>query len=251
MLLLVRSFLLLTLISCNSSDTTKAGFSASSKEEVPITVKGASFLIENAYIYPISGKPIESGYVLVEDGVISDIASGKAPKEIKVTRRYDAKGKFVTPGIIDTHSHLGVYSSPAVKAHADGNEMVKPETPEVKAENAFWSGDPDIWRAIAGGVTTMQVLPGSGNIVGGRSFTVHMAPKSQAKAMRFPNAPGGVKMACGENPKRVYGDKGGPMTRMGNAAHFRSLFERAKDYGKKIDKWKKIPKANSRKEISN
>ena len=128
-----------------------------------------------------------------------------------------------------------------MKAHADGNEMVKPETPEVKAENAFWSGDPDIWRAIAGGVTTMQVLPGSGNIVGGRSFTVHMAPKSQAKAMRFPNAPGGVKMACGENPKRVYGDKGGPMTRMGNAAHFRSLFERAKDYGKKIDKWKKNP----------
>ena len=55
--------------------------------------------------------------------------------------------------------------------------------------------------------------------------------------MRFPNAPGGVKMACGENPKRVYGDKGGPMTRMGNAAHFRSLFERAKDYGKQLDKW--------------
>ena len=197
-------------------------------KEMPIEVTGASLLIENAHIFPISSDEIENGYIYVENGIIKEVKAGKPPASLKAKRKYDAKGKYVTPGIIDTHSHLGVYSSPAVKAHADGNEMVKPETPEVRAEDAFWSGDPDIWRAIAGGVTTMQVLPGSGNIVGGRSFTVHMDPKSEAKAMRFPNAPGGVKMACGENPKRVYGDKGGPMTRMGNAAHFRFFLKELK-----------------------
>ena len=224
-------------ISCSGANSDKKDPHLEKENLVPIEVEGPSLLIKNAYIYPVGSEPIPKGYVYAENGVIIKVAAGDPPADIKAKRVIDAVGKYVTPGVIDTHSHLGVYASPAVKAHADGNEMVKPETPEVRAEDAFWSGDPDIWRAISGGITTMQVLPGSGNIVGGRSFTVHMDPKRIAKKMRFPNAPGGVKMACGENPKRVYGDKGGPMTRMGNAAHFRSLFERAKDYGKQLDKW--------------
>ena len=84
----------------------------------------------------------------------------------------DGKGKFVTPGIIDIHSHLGVYPSPSNEATQDGNEMVKPTTPEVRAENSVWPQDPGFTRALAGGVTALEILPGSGNLIGGRSVVL-------------------------------------------------------------------------------
>ena len=116
----------------------------------------------------------------------------------------DAAGKYVTPGIIDDHSHLGVYAAPGVDATSDGNEATKPNTAEVWAEHSVWPQDPQFPRMLAGGVTTIQVLPGSANLFGGRSTVLKVVPGRTVQDMKFPGAPYGLKMACGENPKRVY-----------------------------------------------
>ena len=96
--------------------------------------------------------------------------------------------------------------------------MTSPITAGIRAEEAFWPQDPGIERAVAGGVTTIQVLPGSGNLMGGRGVVLKLHPSREARAMRFPNAPDALKMACGENPKRVYGKgrRSMPMSRMGS-----------------------------------
>ena len=126
----------------------------------------------------------------------------------------------MTPGIIDVHSHLGDYPSPGVEANSDGNEATSPVRPEVWAEHSVWPQDPGFSRALVnGGVTTLQILPGSANLFGGRSVVLKNVPARTAQGMKFPGAPYGLKMACGENPKRVYGSKGNmPQTRMGNIA---------------------------------
>jgi imidazolonepropionase-like amidohydrolase len=143
----------------------------------------------------------------------------------------DATGRWVTPGLIDVHSHLGVYPSPGVDAHADGNEMSNPVTPNVWAEHSVWPQDPGFQTALAGGVTSLQVLPGSGNLIGGRGVTLKNVPATSYQAMKFPGALQGLKMACGENPKRVYGGKGrDPQTRMGNVAGYRQAFADAQEY---------------------
>jgi imidazolonepropionase-like amidohydrolase len=194
------------------------------------TLKGdTDVLINNAKVYTVAGKTYEQANVLIKNGLISRIST----KEIRVTsevRVIDAKGLHLTPGIIDVHSHMGVYPMPSLDAHADGNEMTNKATPQVNAKDSFWPQDPALWRALEGGVTVIQVLPGSANLVGGESFIAKMNPKTTASEMRFVEAPRGIKMACGENPKRVYGEKGGPSTRMGNAASFRELFQAAKEY---------------------
>ena len=142
-------------------------------------------------------------------------------------------GKWVTPGLIDVHSHLGVYPSPGVRAHSDGNEMTAPVTANVWAEHSIWAQDPGFHTALAGGVTSLQILPGSANLVGGRGVTLKNVPSTTYQGMKFPGAPWGLKMACGENPKRVYGGKSGPATRMGNVAGYRAAFIDASEYLKK------------------
>jgi imidazolonepropionase-like amidohydrolase len=148
----------------------------------------------------------------------------------------DAGDRYVTPGIIDTHSHYGVYASPGVRAHSDGNEATNPNTAQVWAAHSIWPQDPGFSRAIAGGVTTAQILPGSANLFGGRSAIVKMVPARTVQDMLFPDAPFGLKMACGENPKRVYSSRG-PSTRMGNVAGYRTAFIKAEAYRKKWDDW--------------
>ncbi|HXH01306.1 MAG TPA: amidohydrolase, partial [Xanthomonadaceae bacterium] len=145
----------------------------------------------------------------------------------------DATGKWLTPGIIDVHSHLGVYSSPGTASHSDGNEATAPVTANVWAEHSVWPQDPGFATALAGGITALQVLPGSANLIGGRGVTLKNIPAGTYQAMKFPGAPWGLKMACGENPKRVYGQKGGPSTRMGNIAGYRAAFIDASEYLKK------------------
>ena len=108
-----------------------------------------------------------------------------------------------------------------------------PVTAAVRAEFGYWPDDPQLARAVAGGVTTALILPGSANLVGGRGFTVAMRPGRIAGEVAFPGAPPTLKMACGENPKRVYGDKGGPQTRMGEYAAFRAAFDEAATYAAK------------------
>src|SRR5699024_3684263 len=129
----------------------------------------------------------------------------------------DAEGQYVTPGLIDVHSHLGVYPSPSVAATATGNEMTNPNTGQAPAADSVWPPDPGFNFARAGGVTTLEILPGSGNLIGGRGVVLKNVPATTVQAMKFPGAPYGLKMACGENPMRVYGSRHQfPSTLMGN-----------------------------------
>jgi imidazolonepropionase-like amidohydrolase len=184
------------------------------------------------------GTRFSDGTLVLRDGKITALADGTAKVALPAGARViDARGRWVTPGLIDVHSHLGVYPSPLVAAHADGNEAAGPNTAEVHAVHALWPQDPGLPRAAAGGVTTMLVLPGSANVVGGRGVVIKNRPARSAAAMRFPGAPEALKVACGENPKRVYGAKGGPVTRMGNVARLRADFARARDYQTKWTNW--------------
>jgi imidazolonepropionase-like amidohydrolase len=179
-----------------------------------------------------AGTIIERGTVVLSGGAIT--AVGGADVAVPAGARViDARGRFVTPGIIDAHSHLGVYAAPDARAHSDGNEDAAPVTAAARAEYGYWPDDPQIARAIAGGVTTALILPGSANLIGGRGHTVVMRPGRTAAEVAFPGAPPTVKMACGENPKRVYGGRGGPITRMGVYAGFRNAFEQAVGYATK------------------
>jgi len=204
--------------------------------EEPITApsvpaKGA-VAITSATVMLGNGQRIEDGTVVFVDGKITAVgpaAKVKVPQGAKVV---DGTGKFVTPGLLDTHSHMGVYAVPHVIATADGNEMTDPTTPYVFSEHAFWPQDAAIRHAVAGGVTTIQVLPGSGNVIGGRATVLKLRPRLEARAMRFPGAPFGLKMACGENPKRVYGQgkKSQPMSRMGSIFKLRQAYIKARQY---------------------
>jgi imidazolonepropionase-like amidohydrolase len=203
----------------------------------PVLLRGARILVGN-------GTEIAAGHLLMRDGRIAAVGpgDGEAPAGATVI---EAGGKTLTPGLIDTHSHLGVYPVPFANAHRDGNEMSGPVTPGVRAVDAFWPQDPSIERAVAGGVTTIQVLPGSGNLIGGRAVTLKLRrlPAAEGatspRAMHFAGAPDGLKMACGENPKRVYGERHQkPLTRMGNVAVQRDAFHQARRLIAEWDSWR-------------
>lgn len=197
-----------------------------------------AILIEGATIFTSAGPRIEVGWVLLEGRKVAGVGasdySGTLPTG---ALRVDGTGRFVTPGLIDVHTHMGVYAAPGAPAHSDGNEMVNPVTAGVEAIHAFWPQDPAIERAVAGGVTTVQVLPGSGNLIGGHGATLKLHPRMTPQEMRFPGAPDGIKMACGENPKRVYGDRGGPQTRMGNIYRDRKAWIEATEYARRWQDW--------------
>jgi imidazolonepropionase-like amidohydrolase len=171
-----------------------------------------------------TGERWTPGWVRWADGRLVDLGPGE-PTLREGETVLDVTGRHVTPGIIDTHSHLGVYPSPGYRPHSDGNEATAPITAQVRAMDSVWPQDPGFERALAGGVTSMLILPGSANLIGGRGFTVklHRGARS-ARDMHFPGAPETLKMACGENPKRVYGDRGGPSTRMGGMSVVRQAF---------------------------
>jgi imidazolonepropionase-like amidohydrolase len=198
-------------------------------QEAPLPGAIPSVIIRNATLMLATGKTIARGSILLSNGKITTISEGdiQAPEGAVVI---DGTGKFVTPGIIDTHSHIGVYAMPGTVAHDDGNEATSPVTPDVHTADAFWPQDPAIERAVAGGVTTFQILPGSANLVGGRAITLKLRPAQSARLMHFRGAPDGLKMACGENPKRTYGKHrhSAPGTRMGNLAMQRKAFLDAK-----------------------
>jgi len=201
---------------------------------------GALTVIRHATVFDGEGRQVNDGTLVFGDGQIvaiggPELASPAGAVEI------DGTGKYVTPGIIDVHSHLGDYPSPGTQSLSDGNEATAPARPEVWAEHSVWPQDPGFSRALMnGGVTTLQILPGSANLFGGRSVTVKNVPARTAQGMKFPGAPYGLKMACGENPKRVYGSKGNmPQTRMGNIALTRATWIKAQAYKRKWDKYER------------
>jgi imidazolonepropionase-like amidohydrolase len=211
--------------------------SAPKADPFPSTYKAPpapAFAIRGATLLTAAGPVVANGTILVRDGKI--VAVGASVDVPAGTLVIDGAGKFVTPGVIDDHSHLGLYPAPGVQAHEDGNEMTKPSTAEVWAEHSVWPQDPQFPRVLAGGVTTIQVLPGSANLFGGRSTVLKVVPGRTVQDMKFPGAPYGLKMACGENPKRVYAQRG-PSTRMGNVAGYRAAWIQAEGYRRKWDAW--------------
>ena len=204
------------------------------KDPYPSTYKaypGRPTALVGATVYDGRGKRIDNGTVLFSGGKV--VAVGGADLAIPADYdRIDGTGKFVTPGVVDAHSHLGDYASPGVDASSDGNEATSPTTPDVWAEHSVWPQDPGFSRALTnGGVTSLLILPGSANLMGGRSVMLKNVPAITVQQMKFPGAPYSLKMACGENPKRVYGSRGmKPSTRMGNFAVNRQTWIDAKAY---------------------
>ena len=194
-----------------------------------IPLSGAT-LIRNATVLTGTGTRLDNADVLIVEGKISAVGTRlTAPANATMV---DGSNRWVTPGIIDIHSHLGVYPSPQVDANADGNEDTSPSTANVWAEHSVWPQDPGFRTALAGGITTLQILPGSANLIGGRSVVLKNVPSVTYQGMKFPGAAQGLKMACGENPKRVYGadKKVFPATRMGNMAGYRAQWVEAQEY---------------------
>ncbi len=209
------------------------------KNPFPSTYKpmpSGSVMIRGAHVFDGVGGEMTNTDVLLQDGKIA--AFGQDLEVPDGTSIIDGTDKWVTPGIIDVHSHLGVYASPGVRAHSDGNEVTSPVTAEVSSEHGVWPHDPGFNRARAGGVTSMLVLPGSANLFGGRGTVLKNVPSRTVQGMKFPDAPYALKMACGENPKRVYGQKGGPGSRMGNFARYRKSWIKATAYKKSWDDYR-------------
>ena len=223
---------LVAIVSACGQDEDTSGAEPFASRYAPLP-GAATTLITGATVLTGAGERLDNADVLFNDGKIVKVGMDIRPGDAEVI---DAAGKWVTPGIIDVHSHLGVYPSPGTESHSDGNEATAPVTAEVWAEHSVWPQDPGFTTALAGGVTAMQILPGSANLIGGRGVTLKNVPGRNVMDMKFPGAPHGMKMACGENPKRVYGSRGqSPGTRMGNVAGYRAAWIAAADYRDKLE----------------
>jgi len=212
---------------------------ASETEAFPSTYRPRPFgpvAISNATIMTAAGEEIPGANIIFSDGVIQRIGVG-APIPLDDVLVIDGTGMYVTPGLIDTHSHIGVWAAPHTAAESNVNESTSPVTADVWAEHSIWPQDPQIPLAIAGGITVAQILPGSANLIGGRSATIRLVPSRTVQEMKYPGAPYGLKMACGENPKRYYRARG-PSTSMGNMAGYRIAFIQAQEYRERWNKWR-------------
>ncbi|MFT7839442.1 amidohydrolase [Saccharothrix sp. BKS2] len=183
--------------------------------------------ITGGYVVPVAGPPIEGGTVLVQDGKIVAVgADVEVPDGVPVV---DAAGGWVLPGFVEAHGHLGVHEEGEGWAGQDTNEMTDPNGARLRALDAINAADQGFADALTGGVTTVVVKPGSGNVIGGQTVAVKCWGRT-ADEMLLRN-PVSVKSALGENPKRVYGDqKKLPSTRQGVAAVIRDALTKAQDY---------------------
>jgi imidazolonepropionase-like amidohydrolase len=189
-------------------------------------------LIEHATILDGAGQRLENASLLLRDGKVTAIgANVAAPPGVRVI---DAQGRWVTPGLIDVHSHIGDFPTPFTlqdAKHSDVNEETDPNTAQVWALHSIRVQDPQWERERAGGVTTLQILPGSSNLFGGRGVVVKNIPAVTVQQMEYPGAMPSLKMACGENPKETYGDQGRfPSSEMGNVAGYRQAWQDAEEY---------------------
>ena len=185
-------------------------------------------VIKNATLFCPVLKKIEQGSILFDEQQIH--AVGKNISIPEGTEVIDGTGKYVCPGFIDTHTHQGLFDGTIGWAGQDGNEMTDPVTPEVRGWDSFNPHDPEFKKLVKGGVTTIHTGPGSGNVIGGQWFIVK--PVGDVVDKMIVKAPSALKVAFGENPKRIHGleNKRMPMTRMGIAALLRKALNDAKDY---------------------
>ena len=207
--------------------------------EAPVVYRGAR-------IHTAAGPVIERGVLIVLKGKILDVGSEdtvKIPKNAKVR---DLAGKVIIPGLVDTHSHIGIFGRNP--GSGDGNEMTGPTQPGLRAIDAINPNDPSIRMALAGGVTTANIMPGSGNAIGGQTLYVRLKG-TVVEAMRIMTHRilGGIKFANGENPKGVYGTKGqAPHTRMKIAALQREMLTKAQAYKRQWDHYNKAKAAGEK-----
>ena len=213
------------------------GIEAEPFDSTYIAKPSATSLLKNANIYDGEGNEFLGYDLLIKNGKIEAIGSD-LDTQTEDAIEYDLSGMWVTPGIIDLHSHMGVYSAPGVKSSSDGNESTSPVTADVWAEHSVWTQDPQFSLALQGGVTTFHVLPGSANLIGGRGTTFKNIQSNTVQGMKYPDAPHSLKMACGENPKRVYGSRRqAPSTRMGNVAGYRKAWIKASKYKQNMNSY--------------
>jgi imidazolonepropionase-like amidohydrolase len=191
--------------------------------------------ITNGKVLTITQGTLDPGTVLIDNGKIAAVGPDVTiPPGAEV---YDATGKVVMPGLIDAHCHVAVFADGVGWEHADGNEMTDPITPHMRALDAVHPEDLGFKDLIAAGVTTVLTGPGSGNLIGGQGICLKTVPKATVDEMVLLE-PAGMKMALGENPKRVYGDqKKTPSTRMGNAAVLRAALIDAQNYLAKLRRY--------------
>jgi imidazolonepropionase-like amidohydrolase len=179
-------------------------------------------------VVPIEGDPIEGGVVVIEDGRISAVGGSDLTIPDGATT-VSAAGKWVLPGFIDAHAHVGVWEEGEGWAGDDVNEMTDPNTAHVRAVDAINPADLGFRDAIGGGVLAVNVNPGSGNPIGGQTVAVKCWGRTVDEMVL--RQPSGLKSALGENPKRVYGErKQTPQTRLGTAAVIRDAFTQARNY---------------------
>jgi imidazolonepropionase-like amidohydrolase len=199
-------------------------------------------------IHTAAGKPIENGYLIVDKGKIVAVGSAE-DVNLNISEKAsirDVKGLTIIPGLVDTHSHIGIYPRPAVPANSDGNEMSGPVQAGLRAIDAIFPNDPGIRMAVAGGVTTANIMPGSGNVIGGQTLYVKLRGRT-IEQMRIADMKvlGGLKMANGENPKGYGRRQSGqaPGTRMKVAALQREQFVKARDYQRQWANYRKNVRA--------
>ena len=192
-------------------------------------------VIKNATVMTVTHGNIKNGSIYIKDGKIAAVGEAvNAPASATVI---DAGGKYLTPGIVDSHSHIALDD--------DVNEATSPITPQMMMKDAFDYQDKAIYRALAGGVTTSLLLHGSANMIGGQAVVIKHKYGAARDEMLFPNAPRSIKFASGENPKRVYGSRDQlPSTRMGNFAVQREALVQAQDYMREWDNYNEKIKRN-------
>ena len=202
-------------------------------------------VVRGARILPITAPPIAQGVLVIQGGKIVALGEeGKVsiPAGAKVQ---DATGKVIMPGIVDSHSHIGIDANPVVSDSQDANEGSGPVQPALRALDAIDPADPNIRIATSGGITTANIMPGSGNVMGGQTAYVKLRGAT-IEQMLIPGTIGGMKMANGTNPKGYGTRNQAPMTRMEEAALARGIFEKAQQYKTKWDAYNKAVAAKDK-----
>jgi imidazolonepropionase-like amidohydrolase len=195
-----------------------------------------------ARILTAAGTPIDKGVLVVRQGKIAALGSAAQTPIPEGAEVMDLAGKTIIPGLVDTHSHIGIWPRPHVPANNDGNEGSGPVQSALRALDAIQPDDPGIRMATAGGVTTANIMPGSANVIGGQTVYVKLRGRTiEAMRVRSSSVLGGLKMANGENPKRwnFEGRKMPPSTRMKLAALQREQFVKARDYQRQWERYRK------------
>jgi imidazolonepropionase-like amidohydrolase len=200
---------------------------------VSVSAWAQDLAFKGGTLITISGEVIENGIIVMQKGKITAVGRNiTIPSGIKVI---DAAGKYIMPGIVDTHVHY------ALTGMTDVNEATDPVTPQIWMRDALVPDHDSIRKVLAGGVTTVKTMHGSANVIGGVNVTIKMKYGAPLEEMIVQDARAQLKMALGENPKRVYGQGMGrtPSTRMGNAYVARKAFLEAREYKAKWDQYEK------------